>query len=157
MVGVLVISHTDIFRNRLHAKLWEKLMVGLPLVPWKSFQCGGWNTFHVSYYSIVSSQASRVLLAVKNLPANAGDKRDSCSSPGWEDPLEEGMATQASILAWRIPMDRGAWQPTVHRVAKSRTRLNKFSTYTWWVLAECSPTWGQNDESDDLLMPVPAE
>ena len=28
---------------------------------------------------------------------------------GWEDPLEEGMATQSSILAWRILMDRGAW------------------------------------------------
>ena len=28
---------------------------------------------------------------------------------GWEDPLEEGMATHSSILAWRIPMDRGAW------------------------------------------------
>ena len=29
---------------------------------------------------------------------------------GWEDPLEEGVATHFSILAWRIPMDRGAWQ-----------------------------------------------
>ena len=27
----------------------------------------------------------------------------------WEDPLEEGMATQSSIFTWRIPMDRGAW------------------------------------------------
>ena len=41
--------------------------------------------------------------------------------PGWEDPLEEGMATHSSILAWRKPVDRGAWQATVHRVAKSRT------------------------------------
>ena len=32
-------------------------------------------------------------------------------SLGWEDPLEEGMATHSSILAWKIPMDRGAWQP----------------------------------------------
>ena len=30
-------------------------------------------------------------------------------SLGWEDPLEEGMATHSSIPAWRIPMDRGAW------------------------------------------------
>ena len=37
----------------------------------------------------------------------------------WEDPLEEGMATHSSILAWRIPMDRGAWQGTVHGVAES--------------------------------------
>jgi len=34
----------------------------------------------------------------------------------WEDPLEEGMATHSNILAWRISMDRGAWQATVHRV-----------------------------------------
>ena len=39
----------------------------------------------------------------------------------WEDPLEEGMATQSSILAWRSLMDREAWQATVHGVTKSRT------------------------------------
>ena len=43
------------------------------------------------------------------------------SIPGWEDPLEEGMATHSSILAWRILMDRGAWQSIVHGVAKSWT------------------------------------
>ena len=32
----------------------------------------------------------------------------------WEDPLEEGMATHSVILAWRIPIDKGAWQATVH-------------------------------------------
>ena len=35
-------------------------------------------------------------------------------SLGREDPLEEGMATHSSILAWRIPMDRGGWRATVH-------------------------------------------
>ena len=39
----------------------------------------------------------------------------------WEDSLEAGMATHSSILAWRIPMDRGAWRTTVHGVAKSQT------------------------------------
>ena len=39
-------------------------------------------------------------------------------SLGQEDPLEEGMATHSSVLAWRIPMDRGAWRATVHGVAK---------------------------------------
>ena len=39
----------------------------------------------------------------KNLPANAGDIRDRFNPWGWEDPLEEGMATHSSILAWRIP------------------------------------------------------
>ena len=40
---------------------------------------------------------------------------------GWEDPLKEGMATHSSILAWRIPKDRGAQWATVHGVTKSRT------------------------------------
>ena len=39
-------------------------------------------------------------------------------SLGWDEPLEEGMATNSSILAWRIPMDREAWQATLHGVAK---------------------------------------
>ena len=42
----------------------------------------------------------------------------------WEDALEEGMAAHSSILAWRIPMDRGAWQATVHSVIKNRKRLS---------------------------------
>ena len=39
----------------------------------------------------------------------------------WEDPLEKGMATHSGILAWRIPMDRGAWRATVHGVTNSWT------------------------------------
>ena len=42
-------------------------------------------------------------LVVKNLPANIEDKKMRIQSLGWEDPLEEGMATHSSILAWRIP------------------------------------------------------
>ena len=34
-------------------------------------------------------------------------------SLGWEYPLEKGMATHSSILAWRIPMDRGVWQASL--------------------------------------------
>ena len=41
-------------------------------------------------------------------------------SLGWEDLLEEGMATHSSILAWRILMDTGAWWVTVDGVGKSR-------------------------------------
>ena len=43
---------------------------------------------------------------------------------GLEDPLKEGMANYSSILAWRIPMDRGTWQATVHGVTKSETGLS---------------------------------
>ena len=39
---------------------------------------------------------------VKNPLANAGDAGDLGSIPGWEDPLEEEMATHSSVLAWRI-------------------------------------------------------
>ena len=41
-------------------------------------------------------------------------------------PVEKGMATHSSILAWRIPMDRGAYEATVHGVTKSRTQLCNF-------------------------------
>ena len=47
--------------------------------------------------------ASQVALVVKNPPANARDVRELVRSLGWEDPLEEGMATRSSILVWRIP------------------------------------------------------
>ena len=42
-------------------------------------------------------------------------------SLGWEDLLEEGMATHSSILAWRIAMDKGTWQAAIHGVARSQT------------------------------------
>ena len=42
-------------------------------------------------------------------------------SLGWKDPLEKGMTTHSSILAWRIPMDKGALQATVQGVPVSRT------------------------------------
>ena len=58
---------------------------------------------------------------VKNLPAM---QETQVQSLGWEDPLEKGKATHSSILAWRIPMVRGAWQATVHGVEKSRTGLS---------------------------------
>ena len=58
-------------------------------------------------------QASLVTQMVKNPPA-------VLETLSWEDPLEEGMATHSSILAWRIPMDRGAWQATVYGVTKSQ-------------------------------------
>ena len=52
---------------------------------------------------------------VKNPPA----MWETCvPSLGWEDPLEEGMATHSSVLAWSIPMEREAWQATVHECKK---------------------------------------
>ena len=53
---------------------------------------------------------------VKNPPALQETRVDFL---GREDPLEKGMATHSSILAWKIPMDRGPWWATVHGVTKS--------------------------------------
>ena len=41
---------------------------------------------------------------------------------------EEGVAMHSTVLVWRIPKDRGAWQAIVHGVAKSWTRLKRLST-----------------------------
>ena len=69
--------------------------------------------------SMEDRAASLVAQTVKNLRAMW---ETWVRSLGWEDPLEEGMATHSSILAWRIPR-RGAWRATVHGVIKSQTRL----------------------------------
>ena len=56
---------------------------------------------------------------VKNLPAMQKMQEMRVQSLGQEDPLEEGMATHSSILAWRINlMDRGTWQAIVHGVIR---------------------------------------
>ena len=71
-------------------------------------------------YPLQYSWASLVAQLVKNLPAK---QEMWVQFLGWEDPLEEHMATHSSVLAWRIPMDRGAWWATFG-VAKSRTQLS---------------------------------
>ena len=76
---------------------------------------------HHNLWLIKGRGASLVAQSVKNLPAM---QETRVRSLGGEDPLEEEMATHPSILAWRIPIDRGAWWAMVHGVAKSWTRLS---------------------------------
>ena len=57
-------------------------------------------------------------ITVNNLPAM---RKTWVQYLGWENPLEESMATHSSILAWRIPMDRGSWWTTLIGVTKSQT------------------------------------
>ena len=64
---------------------------------------------------------SLVAQSIKNPPAVQETRVQSLH---WEEPLEEGMATHSSILALRIPMNRGAWWVAVHGVTKSQTQLN---------------------------------
>ena len=80
------------------------------------------------FYAVLSLVAQMV----KNLSAMW---ETWVQSLGWEDPLEEGTATHSSILAWRIPMDRGAWRATIfagsqrvkHRTEQRSTRLNRLT------------------------------
>ena len=69
-------------------------------------------------YPLQYSWVSLVAQMVKNLPAM---QETWILSLGCEDPLEEGMTTHSSILAWRILVNRGALWATVHGVAKSWT------------------------------------
>ena len=69
-------------------------------------------------------------------PGGSDSKESTCNAGdlgsilGWEDPLDEGMTTPSSILAWRIPIDREAWQSTVREDTKSQIRLSD-QAHTW--------------------------
>ena len=65
-----------------------------------------------------------IIVCTLGFPGSSDGKESACKAedlgwiPGWEDPLEEGMATHSSILDWRIPTDRGAlgYSPRCRRV-----------------------------------------
>ena len=85
------------------------------------------QNLHLHNYS-----ASLVAQMVKNTPA----MRETWAwSLGWEDALEKGMATHASILAWRILMERKAWQATVYGVAELDT-TEQLSTHRGYSISE---------------------
>ena len=76
-------------------------------------------------------RASLIAQLVKNPPAM---QETLVQFLGQEDPLEKEIATHSDILAWRIPMDSGAWQATVHGVARLRHNLaTKPPPYIKWV------------------------
>ena len=66
-----------------------------------------------------------------DFPGGSDGKESTCNAGdlGWEDPWEVGMATHSSILVWRIPMDQGAWQATVHGITES-DMTDRLSTHT---------------------------
>ena len=105
---------------RLWASLVAQLVKNLPAKrrPW--FDSWFWKIPGEGIgYPLQYSWAS--LIVNKESTCNAGDLAFIL---GWEDPLEEGTATHSSILAWRIHMDKGAWQATDHGVTTSWTRLS---------------------------------
>ena len=78
----------------------------------------------ISIFSFI--KASLVAPMVKNLPAMQKKQENWVRSLGQEDPVEKGMATYSSIRAWENPTDRGAWQATVHGLAKSQTQQRDY-------------------------------
>ena len=90
-----------------------------------------WSNITVLLYEITLwlhygyVRASLVAESVKNLPAM---QETRVRSLGWEDPLEEGMATHSSILVWIVPMDGGAWQATVQGGRREWDTTKQLST-----------------------------
>ena len=70
-----------------------------------------------------------MVLEVKNPPANAGDIRNVGSIPGLERSPGGGHSNPLQYSCLENPMDRGAWQAMVHRVAKSQTQLKWLSMH----------------------------
>ena len=80
---------------------------------------------------------SQVALVVKYLPANAGEIRDTGSTPGSERSPGGGHGNPLQYSCRENPMDRGAWWAAVHGVAKSRARLSDFTfTFHFHALEE---------------------
>ena len=91
---------------------------------------------YVLYMRYILFRASKVSLMIKNLLA----KETKFLSVGWEDSLDEGMATHSSLLTWRIPWTEDPGGLQFNRVAKSRTRLTQLSTHT-------HPRWSEKSGS----------
>ena len=81
-------------------------------------------------YRFTLSWASQVALVVRNLPAHAGDTRHAGLIPGWRRSPGGRHSNPLQYSYLNNPKDRGAWQATVHGIAKSQTWLSNF----YWVI-----------------------
>ena len=88
---------------------------------------------------LIKFWASQMVLVVNNMPVNAGDIRDVGSVPGSGRSPGGGHGNPFQYFCLEKSMDRGAWQVTVHGVAKSRTWLNDLAQHS--NLGGCSPFW----------------
>ena len=89
-----------------------------------------WQLFVASIYIVLITihRASQLALVVKNSPANARDIRDTGLIPGSGRSPGGGHGSPLQYSSLENPMDREAWQATVHRAAQSQTRLKQLST-----------------------------
>ena len=124
-----------------HAFLWAS---GAASHPWPALALclhGHWTIFPLYvciftrilfspclFVSLSSyNRASQAALVVKNLPAHAGDIRDVGSVPGLGRSPGGGHGNPLQYSCLENPMDRGAWQATIHRVAMSQTQPKQLS------------------------------
>ena len=98
-----------------------------------------WELLRLTLKSLSTLQHNIVDYSHQGFPDGSDAKESTCNPPAmfdpWVggDPLFQEMATHSSILAWRIPMDSGAWGATVCGVAKSWTRLSDSAQHTQHV------------------------
>ena len=93
---------------------------------------------HKNHEFIKIMQSKRLPLVVNNLPANAGDARDTGLIPGLGRSPGAGNGNTFQCTCLENPKDRGAWQATVHRVTKSQMFLAAFFIIDkTWMQAKC--------------------
>ena len=100
-----------------------------------------------SWVGEIPWRSDRLPAPVLGFPGDSDGNESACNAGelglilGWGDPLEEGMATHSSILAWRTPLDRGAWRATVHGVSESdmTERLSTAVPYMSALLSQWVP------------------
>ena len=95
-----------------------RLVVGMRKATWQDLL---YSRYLIN--GVAALLASQVALVIKKPPANAGVIRDEGSTPALRSSPGGGRGTPLQYSCLENPMDRGAWQATVHGVAKSRTRL----------------------------------
>ena len=116
------------------SRCWERLMA----------EGEGGNRGWGGWMASLTQKSSLIAESVKNMPAM---QETRVQLLGWKDPLEKEMATHSSILAWRIPWTRGAWQATIHRIERVRHDLATKPppppppTQWTWVWANSGRQW----------------
>jgi len=114
-----------------------------------NFCSGAQTSLCCSFRTFLSSLVAQM---VKNTPAMG---KIWVWSLGWEDPLEEGMATHSSILAWRIPMDRGG----LGFMGSQRVRHDWITKHDMvhhlekipCALLSCHPLWRNNTQFNSTI------
>ena len=101
--------------------LWSKSSDGFALTSWMTLRGIRQRNQLWRKLNAISQVQTLIIIAT----GGSVGKKSACSAGDWlqslgqEDLLEKGMATHSIILAWRIPMDKGAWRATVRRISES--------------------------------------